>query len=132
MATVLRTVRMIQIALLASVVMYVWVGERVSRNLPSNLTLYYAVSLAAITVIGVILVVRRTLLAHSEAQLRVKPEDSELLGRWRAGYIVIYALCESLALFGLVLRVLGFPLSQTWAFYLSSFGLMLLFGPRRP
>ena len=129
---VIRTVRMIQIALLASIVMNVWVGERVSRKLPPNLTFYNAISFVAIGLIGAIFVVRRTLLAASEVQLRANPEDSALLARWKAAYIVIYVLCEALALLGLLLRAVGFPLSQIWAFYLASFALMLSFGPWQP
>lgn len=132
MVTALRTVRLVQIALLASVVMYVFVGERVAGRLPPNLPLYYAISFISISVIGVIFVLWRTFLANSEAQLRANPDNPALLARWRSGYIVIYVLCESLALFGLVLRISGFQLSQTWAFYLGSFALMLLFGPRQP
>lgn len=112
--------------------MYVFVGERVGGKLPPNLATYYVASFVSIGVVGAILVLRRTLLANFEAQLCAKPEDAGLLARWRAGYIVMYALCESLAVFGLVLRVLGFQLSQIWTFYLSSFGLMLFFGPRQP
>lgn len=132
MGMAIRNIRLLQIALLASIVMYVMVGERVAGRLPPNLPLYYAISFISISLIGAIFVVRRTFLTHSEAQLRANPENPALLARWRSGYIVIYVLCESLALFGLVLRMTGFQLSQTWAFYLGSFALMLLFGPRQP
>ena len=97
-----------------------------------NPPLFYAISFVSISVIGVIFLVRRTFLAHAESELIANPENAAILGRWRAGYIAIYALCESLALFGLVLRLAGFHLSQTWTFYLASFALMLLFGPRQP
>jgi hypothetical protein len=41
-------------------------------------------------------------------------------------------LSESIAIFGLVLRILGFSLSQVASFYISGFILLLFFGPRRP
>ena len=133
METVLRTLRILQIAMLISIALYVWIGERVAENvLRANPVFYYAVTFISISVVGAIFVVRRVLLSRFEAQLSAQPEDSALLARWRGGYIVIYALCEAVALFGFVLRFLGFPLARIWVFYLSGFALMLLFGPRRP
>lgn len=41
-------------------------------------------------------------------------------------------LSESIALFGLILRILGFTLSEVMSFYLAGLALMLVFGPRRP
>ena len=133
METVLRTIRILQISLLTSIALYVWIGERVADNVPrANPAFYYAVTFVSISVVGVIFVIRRVLLSRFEAQLSVQPNDNVLLARWRAGYIVIYALCESIALFGFVLRFLGFPLARIWVFYLSGFALMLSFGPRQP
>ncbi len=133
METVLRTLRILQIAMLVSIVLYVWIGERVAQNVVrANPVFYYAVTFVAISVVGVIFVVRRALLSRFEAELSVQPDDNALLARWRGGYIVIYALCESVSLFGFVLRFLGFPLARIWVFYLSGFALMLLFRPRQP
>lgn len=133
METALRTIRILQIAMLISIALYVWIGERVAENVArANPAFYYAVSLVSISVVGVIFVVRRVMLSRFEAQLSIQPNDNALLTRWRAGYIVIYALCESVALFGFVLRFLGFPLARIWIFYLSGFALMLMFGPRQP
>ncbi len=133
METVLRTLRILQIAMLVSIALYVWIGERVAENVVrANPVFYYAITFVSISVVGVIFVVRRVLLSRFEAQLSTRPNDNALLGRWRAGYIVLYALCESIALFGFVLRVLGFPLARIWVFYLSGFALTLVFGPRQP
>lgn len=132
MKAVLRKIRLIQIALLASVALYVVIGERATRQITPKATFYYAVSFASISLVGGILVVRRTLVLQSEIQLLKQPDDSMILARLKSGYIVTYALCEALALFGLVLRILGFPLSNVWAFYFGSFALLLLFSPRVP
>jgi hypothetical protein len=43
-----------------------------------------------------------------------------------------YALSEAIAIFGLVLRLIGFSLSQVAYFYIAGFILLLFFGPRRP
>lgn len=129
----IKIVRAIQIAMLVSVFLFVVAGEMVG-SIPklSNPTLFYALSLATITIVGVILVVRRTLVLQSATALAVRPDDAATLQRWRAGYVMTYALSEAIAIFGLVLRVIGFTLSQVWSFYIAGVILLLFFGPRRP
>jgi len=119
--------------MLVSVVLFVLIGEVVG-SIPklSDPTLFYALSLATITIVGVILVVRRTLVLQSSTMLAARPDDAATLNRWRTGYIMTYALSESIGLFGLVLRLIGFTLSQVWSFYIAAFILLLFFGPRRP
>lgn len=129
----IRIVRAIQIAMLLSVALFVLAGELVG-SIPrlSNPTLFYALSLATITIVGVILVVRRTLVLQSAAILAERPNDAATLSRWRAGHVMTYALSEAIAMFGLLLRIIGFSLSQVASFYLAGFILLLFFGPRRP
>jgi hypothetical protein len=133
MENAIKIVRLIQIAMLLSVGMFVVAGEMVG-SIPklSNPTLFYALSLATITIVGVILVVRRTLVLQSAVTLATRPNDLATLNRWRAGYVMTYALSEAIALFGLVLRLIGFTLSQVASFYIAGFILLLFFGPRRP
>jgi len=64
--------------------------------------------------------------------LATRPNDAATLSRWRAGHIMTYALSEAIAIFGLVLRIIGFSLSQVASFYIAGFILLLFFGPRRP
>lgn len=128
-----KMLRVIQVAMLASIVLYVVIGERLGM-VPrlSDPTMFYVLSMATVTIVGVILVVRRTLVAQSSGILRSRPNDAATLGRWRAGYVLTYALSEAIALFGLVLRMIGFSLSQVAPFYIAGFILLLFFGPRRP
>ena len=132
METAVRLVRLVQIAMLVSIVLYVAVGELVGRAAASNNALFYTMSLASISTLGAALVVRRTLVLPAEALLREKPSDPLVQARWKAGYIFFYALCEALALFGLILRMAGFTLVHVWGFYLGGFLLLLLFSPRAP
>ena len=123
---------MIQIAMLVSIALYVFVGERIPVTGKPDPALFYVLSLVSITVVGIILVVRRTLVLQSEETLRAANPDAATLRRWRSGYIATYALSEALALFGLILRAMGFTLGQVAAFYLAGFILILFFGPRQP
>jgi len=132
MGTAVKTVRLIQIAMLVSIGIYAVVGEVAGRHLNTDATVIYAISFASISLVGAILVVRKTMVLQSEAELKAKPGDPVILARWKTGYFVTYALCEALALFGLVLRVLGFSLNQVWPYYAGSFVLLLLFWPRAP
>ena len=75
--------------------------------------------------VGVIFVVRRTLVFRSAERLAVRPDDSLTLSHWRTGYIVTYALCEGLALFGLILRFVGCSFQQSLPFYIGGFVLLL-------
>lgn len=130
----LTLVRQVQIALLVSIALCVAAGELLSRSLirsPAN-TLFHVLSLTSISLVGATVVVRRTLVLPSEAALKDRSDDSVTVGRWRTGYILLYALCEALGLFGLILRMTGFPLANVWGFYLGGFLLLLLYSPRAP
>ena len=125
-------VRLVQIAMLVSIALYVAVGELIGRVAATNDTLFHILSLASISTLGAVLVVRRTLVLPAEVLLQEKPADQLVQARWRTAYIVLYALCEALALFGLILRLAGFTLVHVWGFYLGGFLLLLLFSPRAP
>jgi F0F1-type ATP synthase membrane subunit c/vacuolar-type H+-ATPase subunit K len=125
-------VRLVQIAMLLSIVLYVVVGELIGRVAATNDALFHTLSLASISTLGAALVVRRTLVLPAEALLREQPTDQLVQARWRTAYIVLYALCEALALFGLILRLAGFTLVHVWGFYVGGFLLLLLFSPRAP
>lgn len=133
MESAIKVVRAVQIAFLVSVVLYVAVGEKVgSIERLNEPVLFYVLSLVTIIIVGVILVVRRTLVLQSAAALASRPHDAATLNRWRAGHIMTYALAEAIAFFGLLLRFIGFTLSQVWSFYIAGFILLLFFGPRLP
>jgi len=126
----LQTVR---VALLVSIALYVFLGERIERTTTSapDRNVYFALTLVAITTVGIIFAVWRLFVLRAEATLTDHPEDETAVKRWRTGYIFTYALCETVALIGVVLRLMGFTLSEVAPFYIVGFALMLLFGPRR-
>jgi hypothetical protein len=128
-----KTVQAIRIVLLVSVAIYVLIGERMGQNTPDapDRNFYFAATLIALTTVGMTFAVWRLFVLRSEAALAAQPEDGLALKRWRVGYIFTYALCEAVALFGLVLRILGFTLSEVVPFYIVGFVLMILFSPHR-
>jgi hypothetical protein len=139
MGPAVQRVRRIQIALLISIALYAVAGEMLSRRVARDTmprvppdTLFHALSLISVSLVGATIVVRRTLVFPSEASLRKQPDDEAAIDRWRTGYLFLYALCEVLGLFGLILRMVGFTLANVWGFYLGGFLLLLLYSPRTP
>lgn len=133
MVRALRILRVIQWSMLTSILLYVAVGEFLRPPVRVvNSSLSYMFTTLAVAIVGVIFVVRRTLVLRAAESLVSKPEDALSLNHWRTGYIVTYALCEALALFGLTQRFLGGSLQQSAPYYFAGFILMLFFWPRQP
>jgi hypothetical protein len=133
MIRALKTLRAVQWALLASIVFYGIVGQMVgpaARGIDP--TLSYLFATLSVAIVGAIFVVRRTLVMRAGESLATRPEDSLSLNHWRTGYIATYLLCESLALFGLILRFRGSPVEASVPYYLGGFVLLLFFWPRQP
>jgi hypothetical protein len=129
----LRTLRTIQWAMLGSILLYAVVGELLASSArTANPSLSYFFTTAAVAIVGAIFVVRRTLVLRSAESLLSHPDDSLTLNHWKSGYIATYALCEALALFGLVLRLTGSNFQQSLTYYIGGFVLLFFFGPRQP
>ncbi len=132
MNTSLRLLRIVWAALLVSIILYIAIGERVARRSVIDPVVFRAIAVVAVVTVAMIFIVRRVVVLRALAKLAGSPEDAPALLRWRGGYIATFALCEAVALYGFVLRMQGFTLSQVAPFYISGVVLMLYFGPRRP
>jgi len=129
----LRTLRTVQWVMLGSILFYAVVGEALgSRTRAADPSLGYFFTTAGVAIVGVIFVVRRTLVLRSAETLASRPDDSLALSHWKTGYVATYALCEGLALFGLILRFMGCSFQQSLPFYVGGFVLLFFFGPREP
>ena len=128
-----KILQMIRGAMLVSVLLYVAVGEFAARTpaAPPDLLLFYVLTFVAVIMVAVIMVVRRLFIKPALDALGTQDTDLAIVNRWRTGYIVSYALSEAVALYGLVLRFLGFTLSQVAPFYVAGIILLLLLSPRR-
>lgn len=129
----LKILRVVQWSLLGSILIYVALGVVVRPGFQGiDPTLSYLFTTLAVAVIGVIFVVRRTLVFRAESTLAREPENSLSLNQWKTGHIVTYALCEALALFGLAQRFLGSSVEQGVPYFLGGFVLLLFFRPQAP
>lgn len=128
-----KTLRAVQWSLLGSVLLYAAVGEIVApRAGRIDQTLSYILSSLAVGIVGTIFVVRRTMVLPAAATLNSETEESLSLNQWKTGYIATYALCDALALFGLLLRLRGSGLEQSLLFYVGGFVLLGFFRPNLP
>ena len=133
MIRALKTLRVVQWSMLGSILVYAVLGEVMGpgkRTVDPSLT--YLFTTLGVATVGLIFVVRRTLVMRSAEGLAAHPEDVLSLNHWRTGYLATYVLCESLALIGLVLRFLGYNLQQSLPYYLGGFILLIFFRPRPP
>lgn len=133
MTRALKTLRAVQWSMLASILLYALIGEVLGPRVRGvDATLSYLFSTLAVGIVGTIFVVRRTLVIRAAGELASHPDDNISLSHWRTGYITTYALCEALALFGLVLRFRGSTMQQSLLFYIGGFVLLFFFRPVPP
>jgi hypothetical protein len=129
----IRRLRALQLAMLGSIVLYAVLGEVLGSGARVvDPSLSYVFTTVGVAIVGVIFVVRRTLVLRSAESLASRPDDSLSLGHWKSGYVTTYALCEGLALFGWILRLMGCSFQQSLPFYIGGFVLLFFFGPREP
>jgi hypothetical protein len=123
----------VQLVMIVSILLYALVGELAGPGARAvNPALSYMFSTMGVAIVGIIFVVRRTLVLRSAESLASNPDDSLTLNHWKTGYIATYALCEALAVFGIVLRFMGCNFQQSVPFYVGGLVLLLFFGPRNP
>jgi archaellum biogenesis protein FlaJ (TadC family) len=127
-----KILHILRFALLVSIAMYAFIAIRVPSTVIPNPVVLRVFILLAVVAIAAILVIRRMLVLPSEKVLAERQDDSKGLQRWRAGYIIIYALSESLAVYGVALHFLGFTGRQVAPFFLVGAVLLLIFSPRVP
>jgi hypothetical protein len=123
----IQTVRFI---LAAAVVMYLLVVLRLPSSAKANPIILRVLTLVAVSIAILILVMRKIQVLPAEAILQTQPQDRRALTRLRVGYLITYTLSLSIALYGLVLHFLGFPISQVAPFFIAGFALILYYGPK--
>ena len=133
MPRALKTLRLVQWSMLASIVLYVGLGEVVRPSARGiNPTLSYLFTTLGVAIVGIIFVVRRTLVLRLAASLATTPDDLVSLDHWKTGYMATYALCEGLALLGLAQRFLGDSRQKSIPYYVGGFILLAFFRPQQP
>ena len=129
----LKLLRVLQMAMLASILLYALLVWRIPAQLhPQGSTIYFAITVVAILSLAVLFVLRKLFALRTAIQLSNTRDDAAALGPWRAGYIISYAVSEAIALYGLVLHFLGFSAKQVAPFFIAGFLLILFLAPSLP
>jgi hypothetical protein len=129
MNPVIRVVRTLQIVIVVSVLMFIrilYIVHPVSRIV--NASVQWVIVLCAIASAssGFIL---QSMLLRSRSRSLPATQSSSPRGRWFLGHILRFATAESVALFGLVLRMIGSSSILVAVLFVISLLLLLLWQP---
>jgi F0F1-type ATP synthase membrane subunit c/vacuolar-type H+-ATPase subunit K len=126
-----KGLRIVHAALIVSVVLYAFVAEKVFQRSASSpeRSFVTSITILAVAMICIALVIRSRMVNPAKQKLELDASDSGALNRWRMGTLISLVLIESVALYGLVLRVMGSTRSQTWPFYLTAILIMVIWTP---
>lgn len=128
----LKQLPLIRLLLLLSVPVYIFLSMRAPvQPLPDPL-LFRAIAFLAIAEAGVAFFLRARLISAAETAWQEVPETKAALARWLNANIVPWAMCLSIAMYGMVLRYVGYTFRSVTPFFLAGVLLMLCFPPRRP
>ncbi len=133
MDSALSGLQIVRVAMFMGIVFYVLIPQWLSPSpeRPPERAVFYVLMIVSGSMAVTIFVVRRLMLPSAVAILQQDPNDSAALGRWRGAYFITFAMAEAIALYGLVLRFMGFALPEVAPFYLAGFVLLAFLGPKK-
>jgi hypothetical protein len=123
-----RVTMILSLALLASIVAYAAVACLAAGNRPPSRAIRDAwsiLNIVAIMLIIAVLAVRKTIY-FSPRLVRDDFNLTALLQRWRVIDIVLLSFAEVIAIFGLVISLLGMPFARTFHFFVGGFLLTMI------
>ena len=127
-----RSLRIIHIAFLFAAIAYLvvpFVAAPQSQQSPPAVMVISIGAMAFSTLAGAFFV-RARLVQPANEMLRNNPEDASAAGRWRMGVILSLVFCESVVLFGLVLRFIGASWNVCGVFYGVGIFFLVAWTPR--
>jgi hypothetical protein len=119
------------LSLLASIVIYSLIAYALKTSFLISKGVKDAwgvLNVVAVVLIIVVLAVRKTIYFSP----RLVKEDftlTALLQRWRTIDIVLLSFAEAIAIFGLLITLLGMPFARTFHFFVSAFLLTMILMP---
>ena len=135
MNNTLRQVRILHAVFVATWFMFLYVANFVlppsslAATLPSFFPLVVAV--VVISEIGMALFLRARFIGSAEMMLRVNSEDRAAIAKWRTGNLFSFCIAETVTLFGLIQKVLGFDWKVAGIFFGVGLLLLILWTPRK-
>lgn len=128
----LRVVRIIHLAMLFAAFAYVAVPLMVApvQAQPPDLVFVLALGVVAFSALGAAVFIRARLAKPASERLQVNPEDKAAAAQWQRGVILSFVFCESVAIFGCVMRLVGAPWNISGIFYAGGILVLLAWTPR--
>jgi hypothetical protein len=128
----LRQTRILLAACLVSIPLMAYAGEVLGPATTTGVTtIGYLLVAVAILNIWSAFSWRRRRLQDASQILMSRPNDASAIKRWHATTVVLLSECESLAVWGVLMRVWGGgALQQAVPFYACAIILLLMFTPR--
>jgi hypothetical protein len=124
-----RVVRILQISVIVSVLLFIYVLQILHPAAHSvSAPVQWALVLCAIASAEIGFIGQRMLLRPREPSLPAT-QNSTPLARWTSGHILRFATAESVALFGFVLRILGSYSIVVYLLFGSSLFLLVIWRP---
>lgn len=129
----MQKLRVLFLVFFIMIVLLVVAGESVPapENLyPKGLTLLLGFAALADLVTGFFL--RTSMLDPARETLRRNPSDPAAIRAWNSGYVLSFAIAESVAMFGFAVRLLTGSIDLAFPFYVVSATALIRWMPRRP
>ena len=98
-------------------------------NIPGFLPLVFG--FVCVSEVGLAFFLREQIVTSAEAVLKSDPENSTALAKWRTGNLLSFCFAETITLFGLALKLLGFEWRVAAIFFAAGLLFLLLWMPRK-
>lgn len=100
-----------------------------SPDVPEFLPIVFGI--LCISEIGIAMFLRARFIGGSESNLRGDPDNPAALAKWRMGNLLSFVFAETITLFGLCLKFIGFGWNIVGAFFAVGMIMLLLWTPRK-
>ena len=126
-----RNVRIIHFAFLAMPALLFFALATVPIVAKPQMTFLPALlAVLAVSEVGIATGIRAKLLRPAVARLEQSPGDSLALAQWQRGQLLSMVFATTVALYGVVIRVMGFSWNIAAWFFVAGFLLLLWWTPR--
>jgi hypothetical protein len=128
----LQAMRIIHFGFLGAAVAYLFLALAYSPPVrqTSLQVVPLAMGIVSLSALGVAMFFRSRMVQPASELLRNNPEDKITIARWRGGVILSLVFCESVVLFGVLLKFIGNSWSVCGIFYAVGIFFMLAWWPR--
>jgi len=128
----LKQLPLIRICLLLTIPLCVFLAMRAPEQPAPKPVFFMSIVCVAAAEAVVAFFLRARLLTTAKNEWQEQSASKAALQRWLSANIVPWALCLSIAMYGMILRYVGYSLKSVAPFFIAGFVLILCCPPRRP